>query len=72
MNATTSNAIIQLATKHANGGSSQVGLADAIVLHQDGNYTYAASRALSSLRYSVGVLHDDYAKAVQLLPEMAK
>jgi hypothetical protein len=59
--------IIELARRHVNKGtmssSAKIALIDAIELEEEGRSIDAANRALSSLRYSVGVFHPDYQAA---------
>ena len=61
--------VIILARKHAvfteseMNSSARVALADAVMLYDDGNFDAAKTRALKSLAYSVGILHDDYINA---------
>ena len=52
--------IIRTARKHLANESARVCLADAISLFEDGKYELAYRRALSSIRYSVGIFHADY------------
>jgi hypothetical protein len=44
--------------------SARLCLADAIRLYDDGQYDEARARALKSLKYSIGILADDYKRAV--------
>jgi hypothetical protein len=60
--------IIILARKNIGGvmeSSARLCLEDAINLRDSGKYDYAAKRAIDSLKYSVGVFHADYKKAVK-------
>lgn len=65
------NTVIALARKHLGAGtmesSARIALADAIALRdmEDPWYDEARSRALTSLRYSVGILHPDYRRAAR-------
>lgn len=45
--------------------SAVLALADARRLAGQGNLRDARNRALDSLRYSVGILHEDYARAIR-------
>jgi uncharacterized protein (UPF0332 family) len=62
--------IIILARKHVCGGSAaqessaRLCLSDAISLYDAAEYDAARSRALESLRYSVGIFHLDYQRAI--------
>jgi hypothetical protein len=60
--------VIHLARKHIGKGdmesSARVSLSDAMHLYERGLLDYAKSRALNSLKYSVGVFHADYKKAL--------
>lgn len=60
--------IIALARKHIGKGtmesSARVCLSDANHLFDRGLIDYAKKRALDSLKYSVGILHQDYKKAI--------
>jgi len=59
--------VIRLARKHLGSGamesSARLCLSDAINLYEQGDYASAKTRALKSLCYSVGMFHEDYAKA---------
>lgn len=56
--------VIVLARRHACGNdSATVALKDAFALYGRDDFDYAATRALTSLRYSVGLSHRDYDKA---------
>jgi hypothetical protein len=61
--------VLALARKHLGKGdmesSARVCLADAVHLRERGLLDYARSRALTSLKYSVGVFHPDYMKVAQ-------
>lgn len=64
--------VIELAARHhaltASQGmrpSATLALADARRLAGQGNLRDARNRALDSLRYSVGILHEDYARAIK-------
>jgi hypothetical protein len=61
--------ILDLAKKHSNKGimssSAVVSLMDAKHLYERGLIDYAKKRALDSLKYSVGIFHQDYIKASQ-------
>lgn len=63
----TTNEIITLALKHAGSGnmvdSAVLCLSDAIRLESIGMQIAATQRALKSLDYSIGVLHEDYIRA---------
>ena len=60
--------VIALARKHIGKGtmesSARVCLLDANHLFDRGLIDYAKKRALDSLKYSVGILHQDYIKAI--------
>jgi hypothetical protein len=60
--------IMALARKHIGKGmmesSARVCLSDANHLFDRGLIDYAKKRALDSLKYSVGILHKDYKKAI--------
>lgn len=64
--------IIDLADKNARPQlsemweSANLALSDAIFLQSVGRLEDASKRAISSLKYSVGIFHPDYAKAVEL------
>jgi hypothetical protein len=61
------HAAIELASQHKDEGrmhlSAKVCLEDARYCYRMGLYNSALFKALSSLEYSVGVFHPDYAKA---------
>ena len=63
----TTDKVMALARKHIGKGnmesSARLCLANAVYLQERGLLDYARKRALSSLAYSVGVLHPDYIKA---------
>lgn len=62
---------ISLAGKHTmptTGTISGISLHDAIACRDRGRTEDAYNRALTSLRYSVGVWHRDYVKALGLVP----
>lgn len=66
----TADKIMALARKHlgAVGGmesSARVCLSDANHLFDRGLLDYAKKRALESLKYSIGILHQDYIKATK-------
>lgn len=64
----TVDQILALARKHLGGdmeSSARLCLADAIHLCDQGDLTHARARALRSLEYSIGVFHQDYAKATK-------
>lgn len=65
------NAIIILARKHVHNAaamqsSAELCLAEAIALRDAGDLPAAAQRAIKSLAYSVGILHQDHLRAVLL------
>lgn len=65
-------AILTLAVRHAYNGaamatSAQSCLRDALASERHGELGVAAASALRSLRYSVGILHGDYAFAASLV-----
>ena len=67
--------IITLARKYVSNGaamesSARLCLADAIALYDDGDYDYARSRALKSLRYSIGVFNPEYQRAAKDCPNL--
>ena len=59
--------VITLARKNVKTGKMQdsaaLCLEEAVKLYDNGDFAAAKKRALSSLRYSVGVFHADYAQA---------
>ena len=62
--------LINLARKHASNGSemqssAMLCLKDALSLFAQNKFTEARNRSLTSLRYSIGVLHPDYIAATQ-------
>lgn len=63
------DAVLALARKHLGTGtmesSARLALADAIALRDMDNpwYEEAHNRALTSLKYSIGILHPDYQRA---------
>jgi len=64
----TVDQIIILARKNLGGvmeSSARLCLEDAINLRDAGKYDYAIKRAICSLKYSVGVFHADYKKAIK-------
>ena len=68
MTRTSTTEILRIARQHvaaspAYESSARLCLADAIRLEYDGDLDRAAKRALDSLRYSIGILHRDYARA---------
>jgi hypothetical protein len=66
----TANEIIQTAKKYLSvdedGCSSGVGYFDALSLYEEGDYGHAIARALTSLSYSVGMIHSAYKQALWL------
>jgi hypothetical protein len=64
----TTDKVMALARKHLGKGlmdaSARVCLADANHLYDRGFLDYAKKRALESLKYSIGILHKDYQKAI--------
>jgi hypothetical protein len=60
--------VMALARKHIGKGtmesSARLCLSDANHLFDRGLIDYAKKRALDSLKYSVGILHQDYKKAM--------
>lgn len=63
----TTDQILALARKHLGKGdmesSARLSLHDANHLKDRGLFDYAKKRALDSLKYSVGIFHQDYIKA---------
>ncbi len=63
------NETIILARKHLGKGemesSARICLTDAVELQAKGELSYAKTRALKSLAYSVGILHADYQRAAK-------
>jgi hypothetical protein len=61
--------VMALARKHIGKGmmesSARVCLSDANHLFDRGLLDYAKKRALESLKYSIGILHQDYIKATK-------
>ena len=61
------NDIIILARRHLGKGemesSARLCFSDALSLYETGDYANAKKRAIKSLAYSVGMFHEDYAKA---------
>lgn len=62
--------VIQLARKHVGNGaamdsSARLCLANAVALSEKGDLHFAKARALKALSYSVGVFHQDYARAAK-------
>jgi len=58
--------VLILARKHLGGdmeSSARLCLADAVALYDKGEFTYARSRAVKSLAYSVGIFHPVYKRA---------
>ena len=58
--------LLALARKHLGGdmeSSARLCLSDAVALFDQGDLKAARRRALASLRYSIGILHPDYARA---------
>ena len=69
---TTATQTIALATRNADNGatmqsSAQLCLDDARSLFAKGDFGSANSRAIASLSYSVGILHQDWTTAKNLL-----
>ena len=72
-------ALIELAEKHAANvnrdarfqSSATASLEDARLCYRSGRLYFAVLRATDSLRYSVGVFHEDYKVAVSILKGMA-
>lgn len=48
--------------------SARLCMADAVRLYDEGQLDEARARALASLRYSIGILHPDYRKAIATSP----
>lgn len=67
----TTSEVIELAARHALAtskgmrSSAMLALTDARNMAGQGNLRDARNRALDSLRYSVGILHADYARALK-------
>jgi hypothetical protein len=66
----TTKDVLALARKHVadnaeTEASARVCLADAVILYDGGEWSAARERALRSLKYSVGVLHQAYRQAAQ-------
>jgi hypothetical protein len=65
----TTDKVMALARKHIGKGimdsSARVCLSDANHLFDRGLLDYAKKRALDSLRFSVGIFHQDYIKATK-------
>ena len=62
---------IVLASKHTkptHRTSAGIALQDAVACRQSNRQEDACNRALTSLRYSVGIGHEDYKKALCLTP----
>jgi hypothetical protein len=62
----TTDQVLALARKHIGGAmesSARLCMADAIALHDAGNIPAALRRAVDSLRFSVGVFHQDFKRA---------
>lgn len=65
----TLDAVLALARKHLGAGtmesSARLALADALALRDTDTPRYddARHRALTSLKYSIGILHPDYQRA---------
>lgn len=60
------NAMLILARKHLGGhmeASARFCMAQAVASRDAGNYDAARMWALRSLKYSIGILHADYARA---------
>lgn len=70
----TLDAVLALARKHLGTGtmesSARLALADAIALKdaEFPDYEASRSRAVTSLKYSVGIFHDDYQRAAVRRP----
>ena len=63
----TTNEIIGLATKHLGGqmeSSARLALMDAQALWERGDFQSARTRALVSLKFSIGCFHDDFQRAL--------
>jgi hypothetical protein len=64
--------VLVLACSHIGNGdmvsSAKLCLQDAILLLDEGDLAHARKRALRSLAYSVGILHQDYARASEQSP----
>jgi hypothetical protein len=60
--------IIILARRHLTGAisesSARICLADAIALMDSGETDFARLRAIKSLKYSVGIFHKDFQRAI--------
>lgn len=65
----TTDKVMALARKHLGKGmmesSARLCLSDANHLFDRGLLDYAKKRALESLKYSIGILHQDYIKATK-------
>jgi hypothetical protein len=63
---------LRLAQIHEHEGpmpsSAKLAAQDAVAEFNIGSYRYAAERARTSLRYSVGVFHRDYATVANIVP----
>jgi hypothetical protein len=62
------NQVLILARKHVNNGaalesSARLCLADAVKLFDEGDHMGAKLQALRSLKFSVGMFHEDFVKA---------
>ena len=62
--------VIEIARSHLENGaamasSARVSLGDAVRCYDLGDFERARSRALDSLKYSVGIFHADYARAAK-------
>ena len=61
--------LIDLAAKNANGSdSAALCLSDAKACAARGDHQHSRSRALASMRHSVGIFHADYRAALAALP----
>ena len=59
----TTAEVILLAQKHSdsnNNDSAKICLTDAFELYNQGNLIDARTRAIKSLKYSIGILHPDF------------
>ena len=64
----TTTELLTLARKHLGGSmesSARLCLADAVKSNDKGDIAAARTRAVMSLRYSVGVFHKDYQRAAK-------
>ena len=65
MQAISTTQVLALAVKHLSNESSRLCLADARVCEERGDIEHARTRALASLRHSIGILHQDYKRAAR-------